>query len=162
HSRGGFSLAMEWLILLVLVPAILVPVVLLFGFSGCRFSPRGAPGGSNPPPVIMPPTDVKAVPKNIDHITLSCQQSYSNTTKYKVVRNNVPMPDVPDAPNPTVDDTGLDASTLYTYQVSTITADGTSDPTMDMASTFQPTFQADPAAISQPGFAGDFCYVQRI
>ena len=32
----------EWLILSLLVPAIVVPVVLLAGFAGCSFDPRGA------------------------------------------------------------------------------------------------------------------------
>jgi hypothetical protein len=34
----------EWLLLLLLVPAIVVPVVLLVGFAGCHFEPGSAPG----------------------------------------------------------------------------------------------------------------------
>jgi len=39
----------EWLILLLVVPAIVVPVVLLVGFTGCSFEP-----GTVPPPLFEP------------------------------------------------------------------------------------------------------------
>jgi hypothetical protein len=156
---------MEWLILLLLAPAIVVPIVLLFGFAGCKFhAPVG--GGDSDPPTVTPPT-VTADPKNVDHITVSWQNTDPNpATQYRFLRikGTVTETDsnLPASPT-TVEDTGLDAGTLYTYQVSTTTADGTSDlSTAAMASTFQPTFQAAPAATSQPGFAGNFCYVQRI
>jgi hypothetical protein len=156
---------MEWLILLLLAPAIVVPVVLLFGFAGCSFSAPIGGGDDPPPPAVTPPT-VTAEPKNVDHITVSWQNTDPNpATQYRFVRikGTVTEKDSNLAASPTtVEDTGLDVATVYTYQVSTTTANGTSDPTSVMASTFQPTFQANPAATSQPGFAGDFCYVQRI
>jgi len=63
----------------------------------------------------------------------------------------------------TKDDTGLDAATVFTYQVSTHTADGTSVATEKTVSTFQAAFDVRPAAAtSQPNFAGDFTFVQRI
>jgi hypothetical protein len=156
---------MEWLILLLLVPAILVPVVFLCGFAGCKFDPREA--DPDPPLPVTPPT-VQADPKNVDHITVSWQNTDPRPAlKYHFVRikGTVTETDTEvDGSITTVDDTGLDAGTDYTYQVSTITADGPSDPTTVTASTFQPTFEVDAAAVptSQPNFAGDFCFVQRI
>jgi len=157
---------MEWLILLLLAPAIVVPVVLLFGFAGCSYSPVRVDPDPDPPPTVTPPT-VTADPKNVDHITVSWQNTDPNpATQYQFVRIKGPVTETDSnlaASITTVDDTGLDAGTVYTYQVSTTTADGTSDPTTVTPSTFQPAFQVDPVAPThQPGFAGDFCYVQRI
>ena len=69
---------MEWLVLLLVVPAILVPIVLLYGFAGCEFEPRQALG--------VP--DVTATPKNVDHITVSWQNNEANfeVTGYRFVR----------------------------------------------------------------------------
>jgi hypothetical protein len=157
---------MEWLILLFLAPAIVVPVVLLFGFAGCSYSPVRVDPDPDPPLPVTPPT-VTADPKNVDHITVTWQNTDPRpATKYRFVRIKGAVTEVDlqkDASITSVEDTGLDAATDYTYQVSTTTADGTSDPTTVTPSTFQPAFQVDPVAPThQPGFAGDFCYVQRI
>jgi hypothetical protein len=56
---------MEWLILLSLVPAIVAPVVVLYGFAGCVYTP--------PPPAPVPPADptnVRVDSKDLDRITL--------------------------------------------------------------------------------------------
>lgn len=156
---------MEWLILLVLVPAILVPVVLLCGFAGCTFH-----GGVVPDPVpttVTPPT-VTATPRNVDHITVSWQNTDPNPAlNYRFVRikgTETQKDLVEDAAITTFEDTGLEAGTDYTYQVSTTTADGTSDPSTVMASTFQTTFEVDPAAVptNQTFGPGNYCFVQRI
>ena len=34
---------MEWVILVLVVPVILIPVVLLFGFAGCSYDPQVLP-----------------------------------------------------------------------------------------------------------------------
>ena len=158
---------MEWLILLLLVPAILVPVVLMCGFAGCSFEPvpvGGGDDGNGGSTTVMPPT-VTAKPKNVDHIFVSWQGTDPNhaAQKFHYVRTPGAPPVDVDASVTTQDDTGLDASTTYTYQVSTIAADGTSDPTSAMASTFQAALDIRAAAATdQPNFAGDFTFVQRI
>ena len=48
----------EWLALILLVPAILVPIVLLFGFAGCGFEAEASPPPPPPPP--PPPMPEKA------------------------------------------------------------------------------------------------------
>jgi hypothetical protein len=155
---------MEWLILLLVVPAIVVPLVLLCGFAGCHFHPAPVEGGNGSGPVTVLPPTVTAEPRNVDHIFVSWQGTDPNhpAQKYHYVRiGGAPAMDV-GASVTTQDDTGLDANTTYTYQVSTIAADGTSDPTSAMASTFQPAFEIAAVPTNQPNFAGDFTFVQRI
>jgi hypothetical protein len=55
---------MEWLLLLLLVPAIVTPVVLLYGFAGCGFEVSVGPGAP------ADPTNVHVASKDLDHITL--------------------------------------------------------------------------------------------
>jgi hypothetical protein len=157
---------MEWLILLLLVPAILVPVVLLCGFAGCKFDPRPVDTDPDPTTIISPA--VQANPRNVDHIIVTWQNADPNhpALKYRFVRikGTVTETDVEvDASVTTVDDTGLDAGTDYTYQVSTIAADGTSDPTAVTVGTFQTAFAVDPAlAPTNQTLIGDnYCFVQR-
>jgi len=160
---------MEWLILLLLVPAILVPVVLLCGFVGCHFHPQPVEGG-NGTVTVMPPKVNPPEPKNVDHITVSWQNAdLKPALDYQFVRLKGGVADPPVVVPPgsdttvTKDDTGLDAATVFTYQVSTHTANGTSAATETTASTFQAAFDVRPAAAtSQPNFAGDFTFVQRI
>lgn len=57
---------MAWLILLLLIPLIVVPVVLLWGFAGCKFEPSAAD-----PPQFAAPTNLQAVDIEADSITLS-------------------------------------------------------------------------------------------
>ena len=150
---------MEWLILFLLVPAILVPVVLLCGFAGCGFNPSGAS--------IAKPT-VTATPKNVDHITVSWQNADSRPAlNYHFVRKlgDVIQTDVDeDASITTVEDTGLEAETDYTYEVSTITAAGSSDAAPVTAGTFKMAFDAsaDAPTVQTIVGAGDFTFVQRI
>ncbi len=56
---------MEWLILLLLVPAIVAPVVSLHGFAGCVYVP---PTPAPAPPAD--PTNVRVDSKDLDRITL--------------------------------------------------------------------------------------------
>jgi hypothetical protein len=169
---------MEWLILLLVVPAIVVPVVLLCGFAGCHFAPAPVEGGGEDgggPITVIPPT-VTAEAKNVDHITVSWTDPELNPQKYHVVRNpgTATEKTFDVDPPPTVFDdtpwhaapdyTPLHAATEYTYQVSTTTADGTSAPSMLFTvSTFQQAFGVANAPTPQPNFAADvYCYVQRI
>jgi len=148
---------MEWLILILVVPAILVPVVLLYGFSGCSFKPAPAP---------IPPT-VTATPINVDHVTVSWQNADLGTPigyhfvrlKGAAVETDVQL----DAATTSVDDKGLEAGTDYTYQVSTVFNSSSSGPTAVTVTTFRTAF--DVAAFpptDQSGGPGEYCFVQRI
>lgn len=52
---------MEWLILILLVPAVLVPVVLLLGFAGCNQILGLDQTVRNPPKLTVTPFDVNAI-----------------------------------------------------------------------------------------------------
>src|ERR1700687_569192 len=107
---------MEWFILLMLLPAVLVPVVLLCGLAGCEFH-----GGI----VSIAAPTVTPSPRNVDHITVSWQNNETNPVlRYHFVRlkGTDTQTDVEvDASVTTVEDTGLEAATDYTYEVSAIT-----------------------------------------
>jgi len=113
----------ESMILLLLIPAIIVPVVLLAGFAACdRFF-----GLSHvDPPVLMIDS---ATGKDATTITLVWQGD-DTMQKYQFHRTNpdgtttdfdVPVPAAP------FDDTGLNPDSSYTYQVREFDASG--DPT---------------------------------
>ena len=55
---------MEWLALLLLIPLIVIPLVVLFGFAGCSFEPGVAPN------LPQAPVLVSAVPGDETSITL--------------------------------------------------------------------------------------------
>lgn len=109
----------EWSILLLLVPAIVVPVVLLVGFTGCSFEPRGGP-----------PTIISAVGTSISIITLTWHWG-AVAQKFEFERTN------PDNTTTTFEtsgyaspypDGGLAPATSYAYRVRGISLDGdTSD-----------------------------------
>jgi hypothetical protein len=149
---------MEWLVLLALVPAILVPVVLLYGFAGCKFEPRRA---------ISPPT-VTAIAKNVDHITVSWQNTDTTAvvTGYQFVRKKgtaIERDEEVGALVTQIEDTGLGASSDYTYEVSAITADQRSSPGEDVARTFDLVLLVDPATGQDQTVAPDsYCFVHRI
>ena len=160
---------MEWLTLLLLVPAIVVPVVLLCGFAGCHFRPA-------PATAIAP--NVTADAKSIDHIEVSWMNTDPNPAiHYHFVRLKGGVSEIDemlDGSVTTFEDTGLnpglDPDTQYTYQVSTITTYATSAPgeatatTPPLPLTFQPAFEVDTGAtpVIQPGFMDSRCFVHII
>jgi hypothetical protein len=103
----------EWLSLLLLIPAIIVPVVLLAGFAACDrvFGLQSFP---IPPPVID-----SATAKDSTTITLTWHWS-ETAQKYQFERTdpggNVTNFDVP-APATSIDDTGLAPGTTFRYRV---------------------------------------------
>ena len=150
---------MEWLILFLLVPAILMPVVLLCGFAGCGFNPSASPSE---------PT-VTAIPKNVDHITVFWQNTDTNpVTGYHLVRKKGTeiQTDVDeDVSTTSLEDTaGLEAGTDYTYEVSSTFAFGSSGAASVVVSTFKSAFDAstDTPSVQTIVGAGDFTFVQRI
>ena len=151
---------MEWLILLLLVPAVVVPVVVLWGFAGCSFQPRASP------PVLAPKNlHAGASDQRID---LNWERGDPNTVSYKIDRAPDGGAFVTIAPNVTdtnfVDDNGLMPNTTYFYQVRTIVAGPSlSDPAEANATTFAVAFQIDPALPPLDHTdMGDFCFVLRI
>jgi hypothetical protein len=109
----------EWLILLLLVPAIVGPVVLLVGFAGCPFAQGSAGSG--------PPTIEAAVGLGANTIALIWFFNDAAAITFDIERTNpdnstTPIPNVPASP---FDDTGLAPSTIYKYRVCANFSDGT-------------------------------------
>jgi hypothetical protein len=171
---------MEWLILLLLVPAVVVPVVVLWGFAGCKFE-RGV--GPPPAPVIAP-VNLQASARSDQRIDLSWNKGDMNTTSYTIDRapeggefvtiaDRVTIAEGGYPPltqffddNIVVNGIGLLPNTTYIYRVTTIVATEPepSDPAEANAKTFALAFHLKDQASSQNYTAntGNSCFVQRI
>jgi hypothetical protein len=166
----------EWLTLLLLVPAVVVPVVLLVGFAGCD-RVFGLQHVDTPPPVPVVPVIVSAVGKSGTVITLTWVYSGS-AADFEFERMKLPertRETLPAAASPHDDDKqgqGLEPGTDYLYRVRAIGSDGEasewSSPEPNILGTtlpFETTFAwtSDELARSRdaPGFQA-FSIVQRI
>jgi hypothetical protein len=132
---SGTAMA-EWLILLLLVPAIVVPVVLLVGFAGCPFNEGAGPG----------PTIEAVVPISANTIALFWLPSVDAVDIERTNPDNSTTI-IPSVPAPPFNDTGLAPSTVYTYRVRAARSqDGWSSGVMGSTLgqlTFQETLSAD-------------------
>src|SRR5436190_21418939 len=123
---------MEWIILSLSVPAILVPVVLLWGFAGCSFHGAGVSPSPSAPgnlTVAMPVSPATA-------LALSWVKTDPNTTGYQIERaveggnfETIGETAIGD-PNPeTFTDLNVQEEISFIYQVRTKGAGGSlSDP----------------------------------
>src|SRR5262245_30769579 len=73
------SLTMEWLILCLLVPAIVVPVVLLWGFVGC-YEPATLE------PSLLAPQTLEATPISTSEISLTWQDPNGGGVRFEIHR----------------------------------------------------------------------------
>jgi hypothetical protein len=162
----------EWLILVLLVPAIAVPVVLLVGFAGCDFHTVAVSDA----PIID-----SAIGDGINAITLTWHlnpnddATAAHTFEIERTRpNNQPDPlfEVPDSP---LEDTNLPTSQVdpgtgtaevYKYRVRRVRSSngdrtGWSDPVS--SPTFLATFGGDNFLVAGSGgpFTPGFCVIQR-
>ena len=125
----------DWLILVLLVPAIVVPVVLLLGFAGCD-----ALFGLDPLQYV--PEIVEAEATSIDTITLTWTYGGSPPDHFLFERTRLPDPNKPppspadpeylpqtfsaaSSPHP---DSGRERATTYTYRVQAVFSDGDTSP----------------------------------
>jgi hypothetical protein len=106
---------MEWVLLVVLVPAIVVPIVLMFGFAGCDLIFKL----KDP---VTPLTNVSATVESRSAITLSWEYTGLDEARFEVSRKRsqdatfqvVTPPEFEDTEFP---DTGLDEGTSFDYQI---------------------------------------------
>jgi hypothetical protein len=157
---------MEWLILLLLVPAVVVPVVVLWGFAGCSYTPGTAVPGS-----VVAPFNLRAVAKSDQRIDLEWKHGEMNTPSYRIDRapdggefvtipGDVTGTNFPDD-NIIVNGIGLNQNTTYFYDVRTIVGARTSDPAKANAKTFAVAFDTDLLPVPSAN-TGNWCFVQRI
>ena len=102
---------MEWLTLVLLIPAILIPLVLLLGFSGCSFEPGRAPS------LPASPVLISAIPGDETSITLSWANPEMASVEFEVERQ--PPFATPPAPitTTTFTDRFLSAGAEFAYTV---------------------------------------------
>jgi len=159
----------EWLILLLLVPAIVVPVVLLVGFAGCdRFF--GLQHVDTPPPVSIVPVIVSAEGKSGTVITLTWTYAGS-AADFQFERMKLPertRETFTAATSPHDDDNqgqGLEPGTDYLYRVQAIGSDGEagdwSSPEPNVLGTTLLTADEQARSRDAPGLQA-FSIVQRI
>lgn len=144
---------MDWLFLILLVPAVLIPIVLLFGFCGCGSfdSEEAAPV----PKVPVPPTNLHAVLAFArDGIVLSWLNNDGDTVGAQVDRRIQPFPagGTPDLlDNPTVAGIfvdkpvgGLPEGTTIAYLVrSRLSGDTLTNPSNESKATMPPAPPTD-------------------
>src|SRR5262245_10646441 len=162
----------EWLILLLLVPAVVVPAVLLVGFAGCD-KLFGLDD------LVVTPVIDSAVGRGISRITLTW--GFANPAqKFKFVRVNPdhtqfhfdalasPFDDDGHLPN---DTQGLQPETSYTYRVEAVLNDGSTSPssgdvtgtTLGFQTAFDETLPFQDQALGHDlGGWENFTLVQRI
>lgn len=153
---------MEWLILVLVVPAILIPVVVLWGFAGCGFSAHAAPGAETP-------TNVRASGTSASTIAVTWDNPNTEPVSFLVERKKEgeSIPLIFPASSTTFPDTGLDEAATYFYQVrAVLIPSGSQSNLSDQASgrTFGTAFdepRLSSSGIDQSGLDG-FCLVQRI
>jgi hypothetical protein len=101
---------MDWFLLLILLPLILVPVVFLCGFAGCELPVTGT--GS-----ARPPTNLRAVPMGTFGVDLTWDEGSGTAAgTYTVSRDSVPI--ATDVTGTSFNDRNLVDGTTYFYQVS--------------------------------------------
>jgi len=162
----------EWLILLLLVPAIVVPVVMLVGFAGCseiagiedwRRRPTNGGNGEFGDPVIE-----SADGKSVSIITLKWIYNPA-AAKFLIERSGQILATQP-VSSPFDDDDGLKADTSYSYRVLALDIGDNqlgnwSGEVVGKTLKFEPTFEAWPDPTKPPspseGWAG-YTLVQRI
>ncbi len=165
---------MEWFILLALVPAIVAPVVVLYGFAGCEF--KAQDGVLSPP---ADPTNVRVLSKDLDRITIAWDYLDSPplpvTFEVEITDLNTDPPDQTSEPGipqatPEFPHTGLQEGKVFEYRVRAVQEFETKesnwvpDPPLRAATlSFQLAFE-EPGLINggNDGGNGGACTVQRI
>lgn len=167
---------MDWFILLLLIPIVVVPLVLLIGFAGCDLIFK-LDRVDEPIPV---PTGLTATALGIRRIALSWIDNTTNSIGVTISRRKLISGEVttfspaipPGARPPTTHiDEGLhgalEEATVYEYQVSVTVADDASDLSDAVTVTTLAWTMAFEEGVSEaqgsnPGNFAGFCMVQRI
>jgi len=135
---------MDWLILLLLIPAIIVPIVLLCGFAGCTpFAEDTSKPAAPAAPAAPANLAAMAVPGTTDSIKLTWDDTSGGTAKFDVERTALKAKDtLTDKKSPFVDG-GLADSTDFFYKVKAIVAGVESMPSNEAKATTHPKAPTD-------------------
>src|SRR3984893_4994561 len=119
----------EWLLLLLLVPAIVVPVVLLVGFAGCNqvFGIQSTTTAPFPPILVS----AEGSSGSTIHLTWTWTGDPQTLQAFHFVRTNPAGTETPFDANPSTspfetDDMGLQPATTYGYRVQAVLNHGSS------------------------------------
>jgi hypothetical protein len=133
---------MDWLILLFLVPAIIVPIVLLWGFVGCSSFSEA------PSPSLQAPTNLRAKGEGTNLVTLSWQYTAAGPAfKVERVKEGESLPKIQDSLPGSLsfaDTQDLTEGTTYFYKVKAVTSATESDLSNESSAT---TFPAPPSNV---------------
>jgi hypothetical protein len=105
---------MEWVVLLLLVPAIVAPIVLLFGYSGCSFTVGVPPEW--PTVVSAIPLDAHSVELKWNAVTGAASYEIERTKGGEPASAPITVTPAPEDPQRHVDSL-LIGGTTYTYRV---------------------------------------------
>jgi hypothetical protein len=147
---------MEWLILLLLVPAIVVPVVLFFGFAGCSFD---LPPGPSLFINSIEPTALKT-------LTVEWTDTDPGGVGFEIHRTKVSdktstVRTVEDPSLRSIIDDGLEPATQYSYTVRRILKDSPESEAVT-GTTLGPALLFPPQLLAQEIGREGFTIVQRI
>jgi len=161
---------MDWTILLLAAPAILVPVVLLFGFAGCGFQGRGVA------PLDIP-ANLRVMERDFERITLAWDylDPPPEAVTFQIARQQdglpwLPLEDLPFSPR-TYPHTGLQEGTSYFYRVRAVrnseqrVSDWTPDPPLQATTLAWESIFTTAGMPPNPGNGdnqANNCIVQRI
>jgi hypothetical protein len=153
-------MTIEWYMLVLLVPLVVVPVVLLFGYAGCN-----QVFGLDPTTPNFTPINVEAEGESIETIRVSWARASSEPVSFKVFRITPGSEAEFTTEETEYLDTGLTPNTEYTYEVLAIRQDDLRESARSESATartldFMPAFAAT-LTTDQAGIEG-FCLVQRI
>jgi hypothetical protein len=147
---------MEWLTLLLLIPALVVPVVLLFGYTGCTFS-------AALPPDPQAPVITAATPLDGNRIRLEWTNPNTTPVTFDILRTpeGPGPPPAPDQQSPFTDEQ-LTPGETYSYRVRAIAGGVESEYSDDAtARTWADAFTVDLDNNGQDVAAPNDCIVQR-
>jgi hypothetical protein len=158
---------MDWLVLLVLTPLIVVAVVFLIGFAGCFTKPEPPEYGGP-----LAPSDLVATATGTDTIDLSWVDNSTDATDFRIRRSDdagatFSLIGEVQAPETTYSDSGLNEGQYYQYQVFAFAMGSESDGSNiaeETTLTWKPSFDQGPTGTvgtDGPG-SGGRCVVQRI
>lgn len=136
---------MEWLLLAVFIPALVVPVVVLWGYAGCGFS--------NTVPIRETPINVAVAPTGATRLTVTWEETdmvAAVSAQLERVREGESTATLFAASDPAMSsslDTGLVEDTTYFYRVRSTGPVGNTSEFSSMAQgrtlPFQPAFTAN-------------------